>query len=113
MALENVRMSAKLSLTITSLMLLTALATGITAQLKFAADLEEFAKSKLTALRKSRQAALEQYLSSIRQDLRLLASSDVVRSAIFDFNDAWHELGENPGKNAAAALSPRQSERPW
>ena len=97
MSFANLRISAKFPLVIVTVSLLTALATGITAHTQFSTQLEQFAEEQLVALRESRQAALESYLTSIRQDLDMLASSLLVEKAMVDFTSAWYEIGDEPG----------------
>ena len=102
MSFANLRISSKFPLVIVAVSLLTGLATGITAQTKFSTQLDLFAKDQLVALRESRQATLETYLNSIRQDLELLATNKLVGDALVDFITAWYaetgtKLGDDPG----------------
>jgi len=57
-------------------------------------------KEKLVALQASRVSALDNYLSSIQQDLSSLSKNEYVRQALNDFNDGWNEIGfkGNPTK---------------
>ena len=89
--------SAKLTLVIVLASLVTALATGYIAYIKFSAELETEAKKKLSALRDGRQSALEVYLGSIRQDLQILAKSHVTREALLSFSTAWTSAGVASG----------------
>ena len=82
--------------------MVTALAIGGIAYVKFAAELESSAKVKLAALRDGRRGALEIYLHSIQQDLQILAKSHVTREAVLNFSTAWTSAGltkgtEDPG----------------
>ena len=97
MKLNDLVLVFKFPLVIVAVSLLTGLATGITAHTKFSTQLEIFAKEQLVALRESRQASLENYLGSIRQDLDMLASSLLVEKAMVNFTSAWYEIGDNPG----------------
>ena len=85
MSFANLRIATKFPIVIVAATLLTALATGITAHTKFSTQLEVFAKEQLVALRESRQASLETYLNSIRQDLDMLASGLLVEKALINF----------------------------
>jgi PAS domain S-box-containing protein len=98
MSFVNARIAVKFPFIVVTLALLTGLATGLAAHLKLSADLEASAKRGLAALRESRQAALESQLQSIRRDLRLLASSVLVRDALQDFNRYRAELGDRPDR---------------
>ena len=98
----DLSISAKLTLVIVLAALVTALATGCIAYIKFAAELETEAKKKLSALRDGRRSALEVYLGSIRQDLQILSKSHVTREALLSFSTAWTSAGvasgaEEPG----------------
>ena len=89
----DLSISAKLTLVIVLAALVTALATGCIAYIKFAAELEAEARNKLSALRDGRRSALEVYLGSIRQDLHILAKSHVTREALLGFSTAWTSAG--------------------
>ena len=97
MSFANLRIATKFPLVIVAVSLLTGLATGITAHTRFSTQLELFAKEQLVALRESRQASIENYLDSVRQDLDMLASSLLVEEAMVDFTSAWYEIGDDPG----------------
>ena len=97
MSFANLRIATKFPLVIVVVSLLTGLATGITAQIRFSTQLELFAKEQLVALRESRQATLENYLGGVRRDLDMLASSLLVEKAMVDFTSAWHLVGDDPG----------------
>lgn len=53
------------------------------------------AHSNLQALVAARETALDNYLSSIRSDLDIQASSQTVIAAIENFNQAWHAVEGN------------------
>ncbi len=89
MSFANLRIATKFPLVIVAVSLLTGLATGITAQTRFSAQLELFAEEQLVALRESRQATLETYLGGVRRDLDMLASSLLVEKAMVNFTSAW------------------------
>ena len=98
MRLMDLRLSVKFLLATIALVLLTALSTGITAQLKFTSDMQALVEAELSALRENQQDALNQYLDSIRQDLRLFSSNDQTRNAVLEFTGAWQELGDGAGE---------------
>jgi len=97
MSFANLRIAIKFPLVIVVVSLLTGLATGITAQIRFSTQLEQFAREQLVALRESRQATLENYLGGVRRDLDMLASSLLVEKAMVDFTSAWYLVGDDPG----------------
>jgi hypothetical protein len=89
MKVIDLSISARLTLVIVLAALVTALATGFIAYIKFADELDASAKKNLSALRDGRRSALEVYLGSIRQDLQILSKSHVTREALLGFSTAW------------------------
>ncbi len=90
------RISTSYPLFIVSLALLAALVTGVVAYRGSVEELRRAADDKLVSLREARVAALDAYLDSIRQDLRVVATSVVVRDALPAFVEAWEALGPDP-----------------
>jgi hypothetical protein len=82
MKVIDLSISARLTLVIVLAALVTALATGFIAYIKFADELDASAKKNLSALRDGRRSALEVYLGSIRQDLQILSKSHVTREVL-------------------------------
>jgi methyl-accepting chemotaxis protein len=89
-------LSKKIPLTITGIAAVAILATTffLVNDAKKEIIMEE--TSKLTALKASRAAALDNYMSSIQQDLTIMASNEYVRDALFDFQDGWYLLSGTP-----------------
>ena len=95
-SIKNLRLSQKFPLAICAAALVASLAVGLTSYFKAASGIGEEAESKMIAVREGRAAELSRYLESIRQDARLLAQNETVKSALRDFSYAWTELGSDP-----------------
>jgi len=98
--LNNLSLATKIPVVIVAVALFAALATGYTAHSKFTSEMEAIAKDKLTALRESRQIALSFYLTSIKKDLEILANSQLIQDALFNFTAAWPGLVKNGDDDA-------------
>ncbi|MCB0375752.1 MAG: hypothetical protein KDD04_07525, partial [Sinomicrobium sp.] len=53
------------------------------------------AEDKLFALKEEKAQALNLYLSSIEQDLAIMATNSYVRQALYDYMNAWYQIGLN------------------
>jgi len=89
----KLNLSKKLPLVITGLAGIAILACTFLLIKDGAKEIIHLEEEKLEALQASRAAALDDYLSSIEQDLSSMAASDYVRAALNDFTKAWNELG--------------------
>ena len=85
MAFPTLKIATKLPLIIISAALIAALITGVNSYQTTSGLLTKAANEKLTALMISRKTALTQYLSSIREDLLVTASSGAVITAMNAF----------------------------
>ena len=65
---------------------------GVAAYISAADSLEREAEIRLSALLESRKANFSDYLESIEQDLRFVASSPLTRQALVDFREGWNQL---------------------
>ena len=83
----------KLPLMIVLIALVSAMAVGVTNYFQASSALRQEAEAKLTAFMELRHAALSNYLESIRQDLRTLATNEAVQNAAVEFSSAWEALG--------------------
>ncbi|MBT6529787.1 MAG: HAMP domain-containing protein [Betaproteobacteria bacterium] len=85
MAFPTLKIATKLPLIIISAALIAALIIGVNSYQTTSGLLTKAANEKLTALMISRKTALTQYLSSIREDLLVTASSGAVITAMNAF----------------------------
>ena len=85
MAFPTLKIATKLPLIIMSAALIAALIIGVNSYQTTSGLLTKAANEKLTALMISRKTALTQYLSSIREDLLVTASSGAVITAMNAF----------------------------
>jgi len=90
---SRLTIARKLPLVIVATALLSAVAVGVASYLEASGAMRQEAAVKLTALMQVRRTALADYLDSIRQDLRILASNQLVQRAATDLAGAYQELG--------------------
>ncbi len=90
---SRLRISHKLPLIVAAAAIISAATTGIASYFIAAGDLHEAAETKLMALAEARRAALTDYLDSIEQDLRFVATNPTTLSALEDFKASWRALG--------------------
>ncbi|MEO3428302.1 methyl-accepting chemotaxis protein [Pelagibius sp. CAU 1746] len=90
---SGLRLSRKIPAVIVASALVAALSVGVASYFKAASTIREEAERKLTALAQVRASALEDYLATIRQDLRILSTNESVLEAAAAFTAAWDELG--------------------
>lgn len=77
--------------------LVSAVAVGVTNYLQAAGTIRHEIEVKLGALEEVRRSALEDYLESIRQDLRILAGSETALQAVGDLAAAYRQSGPQAG----------------
>ncbi len=94
--LGQMAIARKLPLMIVGAAAIVGICVGISAYLSAAASLEREAKQRLNALLENHKASLETYLTSIEQDLRIVASSITTRWALMGFSDGWSEFDGRP-----------------
>ncbi|MGF1630548.1 MAG: hypothetical protein ACFCUT_13830, partial [Kiloniellaceae bacterium] len=82
----------KLPLVILASGLISAGAVSITNYVNSATAIRAEAEHQLSALLEARRDTLNDYLESIRQDLRIVASNTMVHEALADFTMAWGQL---------------------
>lgn len=85
---------AKLTSLVMVSVMLTAVVIGGASYLTASKELHEIEEEKIRALTEIRKSTIEDYLDSIRQDIRTLASSETVQQANLQFSAAWAGLGE-------------------
>lgn len=98
-AIENKRkarlgIGAKLTSLVIVSVLLTAVVIGWASYFTASKELHNVADQKILALTEIKKSNIEDYLDSIRQDIRTLASSETVQQANLQFSAAWAGLGE-------------------
>ena len=71
------------------------IAIGLAAYWNSSATLENEARTRLNALIESRKASLGDYLGSIEEDLRFIASIPSTKEALAEFSGSWIDLGGN------------------
>lgn len=89
------RIAFKLPAILALLVLLAATAIGGALSLQAWQTQKHSVEEKLLALTEARETALSDYLTSIREDLTLLAASPFTHKALTDFKSGWKELGTN------------------
>lgn len=94
--LGKVAIARKLPLMIVGAAVIVGICVGTAAYLSAAGSLEREAKQRLNALLENHKASLETYLTSIEQDLRIVASSITTRWALMGFSDGWSEFDDRP-----------------
>ncbi len=72
--------------------------TGLVAFFQARSDLVAAAESKLEALLDTRKTQMGDYLGSIEQDLRFIASNPTVARALNGFTGAWSTMDGDPTK---------------
>lgn len=85
------RISAKIPLMVGAAAVISCLGVGVSSYITSANELRTAAETKLEAVMQSRRAALNTYLESISQDLRVTSENAVIREAIRDFGTAWQK----------------------
>ena len=90
------RLNWKLPLAIVGLGSLVASGVGTGAYLTAASSLEAEARIQLRATLENRKATLENYLQSIEEDLRIVASNITTRWALDGFAAGWEDIEGNP-----------------
>jgi methyl-accepting chemotaxis protein len=75
-----------------TLAVLAVLATGAAIYLQSATELRHVQQTSLEALMLVRRAALEEYLISMREEVRFWARNRIMRTALVEFSGAWDAL---------------------
>ena len=92
------RLTTKYPLTIVTMALAAALATGVVAYQISKTEMRSAAERQSIEILESRKAALSRYLRAIQQDLSLMVTNRTVQDALTLFIDAWPMLNGNPEK---------------
>jgi len=92
MNLLKLNLSKKLPIVITGLASLAVIATALLLIKDGASEITLVEEEKLIALQASRVAALNDYMSSIQQDLSSVSKNEYTRQALIDFKNGWNAL---------------------
>ena len=87
------KLSTKMPATLVALLAASAVAIGVISVIFAQSALRDSAESKLTALADTRATSLSDYVSSIREDLGLLAINDVTVKALAEFDRTYPLVG--------------------
>lgn len=93
--LTELKIAQKLPLIIVGCALVMAIGVGVSSYMKAASTIDEATNAKFEAALAARQTSFSKYLTSIEQDLEIMATSPQVASAITEFGQAWKILGQN------------------
>jgi methyl-accepting chemotaxis protein len=75
-----------------ALVIAAVFATGVAVYLQSATELRRVQQTSLEALMLVRRAALEEYLISLREEVRFWARNRIMRNALNEFSTAWDAL---------------------
>ncbi|MEO1200943.1 MAG: cache domain-containing protein, partial [Pseudomonadota bacterium] len=101
-ALNALPLATKITLLMSLLIACLAIGLGVGNYLKAGATNSAAIKNKLETITVLRQAALDDYIQSIEQDIRSLAANPATANALVGFTQAWTELGSNAGQTLQA-----------
>ena len=96
LVLKHLRIDWKIPLAIVGVIVLATAVTGGISYYTAATELERQAMRNFWAIGASRKEAIQNYLTSIRQDLRVQANNPSVARMLGAFQDAWRELDGDP-----------------
>ena len=89
---QGMSITRKLPFLIIGLGATVAICVGLATYISAVGTLENEARLRLTALLTAQQTSLDNYLESIDQDLRIVASSSTTRAALRSFSKGWNEI---------------------
>lgn len=93
MDLKNLKLSKKLPVLFIGLAVLSAAVTGFVTIQNASKNSLVQAGEKLEAIAEARSKQLLTYLTSIEEDLSVMAMNAYVRQALYDFSEGWGDLG--------------------
>lgn len=96
-SLTKINLTRKFTFFVASLVIGLSAVMGISNYFQASSLNETMVEQKFTAVVQARSEALTDYLRSIEQDLRSMASSVITREALTAFSMAWRGLGEDAG----------------
>jgi len=93
--LKKLKISTKLPLVVVLIAAISASVVSIAAFIQAGAEVETQVKDRLVAVLSSRKSELGSYLTSIQEDLKLVATNQNTRDALTAFSEGWNEFGSN------------------
>ena len=99
---SDLKLSWKVPGTVSAAALISVVAVGLISYFQAASSLRQAAEEKFTALVEARYDALGSYLGAIREDLTVIAASDVAAAALTAYEEGLDELSQSG--NAATTL---------
>ncbi len=90
---SNYKLSTKLPAIVLSSALLSILALGIASYVAARGQAYSLIEGRLEAVLIAKRSELNNYLDSIEQDLRIVASNATVVTALGEFSTAWRQMG--------------------
>lgn len=94
--LSGLRIATRLPLVVVLIVILTSTAVSTFAFFQAGTEVESQVKDRLEAVLASRKSELTAYLSSIQEDLHLVAANENTLLALRDFAAAWNEVDGDP-----------------
>ncbi len=90
---DNIKISLKLPLAVVGFLLIAGVALVTQGYMSAKSSMTTVASEKLSAIKAARVSQLDSYLSSIDEDLGLMATNVNTVNALRDFSAAWNEMG--------------------
>lgn len=92
---QNLTMQTKIPVAIVSFAILVGVGVGTASYMSAARETAQMTDTRLMAVAENRRSEMNEYLSSIKTDLRINAALPYTSSAIREFSTAWRELGSD------------------
>ncbi|MAI90628.1 methyl-accepting chemotaxis protein [Ponticaulis sp.] len=93
--LSRISITYKMLALVIGAIIITATALGVIVMRTASSSIIELEESKIEGLAQANATALEDYLSSIQQDLDTVADNPYTLEALRDFEAGWNDLGAN------------------
>ncbi|MBL4602368.1 MAG: hypothetical protein JKY84_06475, partial [Emcibacteraceae bacterium] len=93
--LNNIKISTKLPIFVLLLLIFACSMVGVSAYLNADKTITEADKNRLTATVEAKHFELSNYINSIQEDIRLIASNPNSLVALNMFNIGFNEFGSN------------------
>ncbi len=93
--LPTLRIAARLQLLVVSAAVVLAIGIGLSSYIEAARNTDAATDERFDAVLQGRKAALQDYLTSVQQDVRFMAASPFVQDAMYDFASAWRAAKSN------------------